>query len=129
MANLATIEDVADGWRMLTQGEQSVAQTDIASSSADIRLALPDIDARIAAEAEAAALLPEDERTTPLADAVKATVVHAVRRYLRSRDQRDPSQYGGPMVTAAEIDRLRVSYSTGVVPLGSFPDPCPIPVF
>lgn len=124
MADLASYTDVEDSWRSLTPPERVVAESEIKAASADIRLALPDIDTRIAAETALGG-------TTPLGDMTTAIVTRAVRRYLRARNPQDPSQYGGPLVTEAEIDMIREGYAVASAgePVGAFPDLVDYPVY
>lgn len=122
MADLARVEDVEESWRSLTPPEKTVAESELSAASAEIRLQLPELEARIAAEIIAGGL-------TPLGDLARKVVARAVRRYLRARDPRDPSQYGGPLVTGADLDLLRASVSTGsALPQGCFPDVVCYPV-
>jgi hypothetical protein len=56
MAALATHADVAARWRPLTAAEQTVAAAFLDDASALVRSKVPDIDARIAADANLAAV-------------------------------------------------------------------------
>lgn len=72
-APFATATDVEQRWRPLTDEETDTVTVDLADASAILRLPIPDIDARIAADA-----------TGNLASAAKRVVVDAVLRLRRN---------------------------------------------
>ena len=112
MEPLATVEDVEANYRSLRG--QEIVNTDswLRTASAQLRIQVSGLDARIALDSS-------------FADLVRGVVTMAVIRVLRGADRADPAQGDAIYFTRAELDSL-TSSPTGsgsaafsIVPLAS----------
>jgi hypothetical protein len=111
VADFATPEDVVARYRPLQGNESTVVQTWLTDASADLRVAITDVDERVLADPD-------------YARAATKAVAMAVVRLLRGRDPRDPADYSTIFFTKSELAALTATGTSesSSLPSGSFPD-------